>query len=317
MADRRRQIILLLASQYDFTYEPETFTGKVVRRGATAGKGSPSHWQTCPACDGGSRRDRFGKLQPCDQCQGTGRRRVDDYTGDVVVTGENDPRPFSEQFNEALKRDTRHVRCPDCQDLSGTATGQIRGVQCRRCQGTGEAPVAGSWLSKPLGEESASGDALDAMLDAIKRRNDVGSYHELDAGLAGIAHHVNKPLRFAALTINASRALRLLTELYVPPTTKTEGELSMFDASLLELALAYLDTRMPDPIVVPRDVTRNAEERQRALKGAALNGLSRERRDKQIRQWDRQGKPRQWIAQQSGLSDRQLREIINGGSVAA
>lgn len=29
MPDRRQQIILLLGSLFDFSYEPETFTGKV------------------------------------------------------------------------------------------------------------------------------------------------------------------------------------------------------------------------------------------------------------------------------------------------
>lgn len=310
--DRRRQIVLLLGSLYDFTHEPETFTGQVVRRGATAGKGSPSHWQPCPSCDGGSRRDRFGKLQPCPDCNGTGRRRVDDYTGDVVVTDE--ARDVS--LGELIRRDTKHVKCPDCQDLAGNATGVTHGKPCRRCDGTGSAPVAGSWLSAPLGEERTGGDALDAMLDAIERRRELGDWDALEKAKAGIIHHVNKPLRFAALTVNGIEAVRLVDEVHVVKTRETI-DLSRFEEALLELALVYIDTQMPDPIRVPRDIVRNAEERQLALKGNALNGLSRERRDKQIRAWDRQGKARQWIGQQTGLSDRQLREIINGKGVAA
>lgn len=312
MLDRRAQIVLLLGSLFDYTLEPENFTAKVVRRGATAGKGSPSHWQPCPSCDSGSVRNRFGKLEPCERCGATGKLRIDDYTGDVVVTDE--ARDVS--LAELIRRDTKHVKCPDCQDLAGTATGVIRGQPCRRCQGSGEAAVAGSWLSEPADPDRTGGDALDAMLHAIERRNRLGSYHELELALAGIAHHANKPLRFTALTIEAARALRIVTAVHVV-RSREQQSLTLFEDALYELAMAYLEWRMPDPIVVPREVIRNGEERQKALKGSALNGLSRERRDKQIRQWDRAGKPRQWIAQQSGLSDRQLREIINGGSVAA
>lgn len=315
VADRRAQIILLLQSQFDFDFQPETFTGKVVRRGATAGKGSPSHWQPCPRCNGSGSVKSYNKLVDCDTCQGAGRRRVDDYTNEVVVTDEARDVPLG----ELIRRDTKHVKCPDCQDLAGTATGVIRGAPCRRCGGTGSAPVAGSWLSAPLGKDQRTGgDALDAMLDAIERRRELGDWDALEKAKAGIVHHVNKPLRFAALTLNAVDAVRLLDEVYVLGE-RDQTTLTRFEEALIELALAYIESRMPDPIRVPRDILRNAEERAKAAvaKGQALNGLSRERRDKLIRQWDRQGKPRQWIGQQTGLSDRQLREIINGKGVAA
>lgn len=317
MSDRRTQIVLLLGSLFDFDHEPLTGTGKIVRRASIAGKGSPSHWQPCPHCEGGSKRGKFGKLEPCAKCGATGKLRIDDYTGEVVVTDED--REVS--LGELIRRDTKHVQCPDCQDLHGQSTGLLEGrmnnaPRCRRCDGKLVVPVAGSWLSAPYGEERASGDAVDAMLHAIERRNELGSYHELEQALAGIAHHVNKPPRFTALTYEATRALRLLTEVHVVGS-RERSSLSRFEEALHELAMSYLDSRMPTPIRVPRDVVRNARERQQVLKGNALNGLSRERRDKQIRQWDRQGKPRQWIGQQTGLSDRQLREIINGKGVAA
>jgi hypothetical protein len=254
MADRRRQIELLIATRFDYTFEPETFTGKVVRRGATAGKGSPSHWQPCQSCEGGSRRDRFGKLVPCDVCNATGRLRVDDYTGAVVVTDEDKP----VALGDLIRRDTRTVKCPDCQDLAGNATGVIRGQPCRRCTGTGSAPVPGSWLSEPADPDRTTGDPLDAMLNAIERRNTVGSYHELDRALADISRHVNKPLTFYALTVNAAQALRLLDELYTLGT-RDHADITMFEQALVDLALAYIDTRMPDPIRVPPDVVKNAK----------------------------------------------------------
>lgn len=307
MADRRSQIILLLQSQFDFDFQPETFTGKVVRRGATAGKGSPSHWQPCPRCNATGSVKSYNKLIECPVCNGAGRRRVDDYTGAVVVTDEARDVPLG----ELIRRDTKHVKCPDCQDLKGTATGVIRGEACRRCGGSGSAPVAGSWLSAPLGEERTGGDALDAMLDAIERRRELGDWDALEKAKAGIVRHVNKPLRFAALTLNGVDAVRLLDEVYVI-SERDLGRLSRFEEALIELALAYIDTRMPDPIRVPRDILRNAEERAKApkAKGQALNGVSQQRRDAEIRNLVLvKDKPVQWVAAEYGLSPSQVNRI--------
>lgn len=312
--DRRRQITLLLGSLFDFTLEPENFTAKVVRRGSMNGKGSPSHWQPCPRCDGSGATRSYGKLVPCDVCKGTGRRRIDDYTNEVVVTDE--ARDVS--LGELIRRDTKHVRCPDCQDLAGNATGVVHGRPCGRCSGTGEAPVAGSWLSVSLKEladdgkeKPASGDAIDALLNAIERRNLLGSYPEIEKARAGIIHHVNKPLRFEALTINAVDAVRVVDEVWVFKT-RTEQDLTRFEAALLELALDYIDTRMPDPIRVPRDVVRNAEERAKApkAKGQALTVVARQRRDAEIRkQVLLKGLGVQYVAQQHGLSPAQVNRI--------
>jgi Mor family transcriptional regulator len=72
--------------------------------------------------------------------------------------------------------------------------------------------------------------------------------------------------------------------------------------------------------VVPRDVVRNAKEhatRTVHAKGQVLTKLQRERRDREIRKHARDGRAYQWIGQQYGLSDRQVREIINGKGIAA
>jgi hypothetical protein len=318
LPDRHAQIILLISSRFDFDYQPETFTGKVVRRAASQGKGaSPSHWQPCPSCDGGHRRNRFGKLEPCDQCGATGRVRVDDYTGEQVVTAES--RDIS--LGELIQRDTKTVRCPDCQDLAGNPTGQIHGQRCRRCTGTGHAPVAGSWLSEPADPDRAGNrDPVDAMLAAIDRKNHAGSYRQLEQAMAGVIHHVNKPLRYAEVTRHAVEALRLLDELYLPPTVRDLADLTAREADLVQLTIEYLDTQMPDPILVPRDVIRNAKEHATRTvhpKGAALTKLQRERRDRDIRKHARDGRAYQWIGQQYGLSDRQVREIINGSKGVA
>jgi hypothetical protein len=318
LSDRRAQIILLISSRFDFDFQPETFTGKVVRRAASQGKGaSPAHWQPCPTCDGGHRRNRFGRLEPCETCGATGRVRVDDYTGEQVVT--NETRDIS--LGELIQRDTKTVRCPDCQDLTGNPTGVVKGNPCRRCQGTGHAPIPGSWLSQPADpDRTANRDALDAMLHAIDRKNHAGSYRELDQAMSGVLHHANKPPLYTPVTVHAVEALRLLDELYLPPTSRNPTDLSNREVRLVELTLAYIDTRMPDPIIVPRDVVRNAKEhatRTVHANGQVLTKLQRERRDREIRKHARDGRGPQWIAREYGLSISTVYTIVNRQGAAA
>jgi hypothetical protein len=328
LPDRRRQIELLIATRFDLLWFPTAPGFKATGKTKTGKR--PSRFMPCERCGGyevwrrgirtahvngtGTVRDRFGRENPCEVCNGKGRVPWDEYTGEIVVTDASEPK-----LGELIRRDTKRVKCPDCQDLSGRATGQVHGAGCRRCEGTGLAAVPGSWLSTPRLENGSDGSdgSVDPLTASIVRRDQAGSYHDLDLALAGISHHVNKPPRYLSLTVNADQARRLLDELYLPPASKHFETLGVFEQALVELAMAYIDARMPEPIIVPRDVVANARERQQALKGNALNGLSRERRDKLIRQWDRQGKPRAWIGQQTGLSDRQLREIINGKGVTA
>lgn len=332
MPDRRRQIELLLATRFDLLWFPTAPGFKATGKTKTGKR--PSRFMPCERCGGyevwrdgirtahvngtGTIRDRFGRENPCEVCNGKGRVPWDEYTGEIVVTDASEPK-----LGELIRRDTKRVKCPDCQDLSGRATGQVRGAGCRRCEGTGLAAVPGSWVSGPRQDDDGY-TGLDPLTASILRRDQAGSWHELDLALAGFdlalagfSKHVNKPPRYLSLTVNADQARRLLDELYLPPPSRVYEALTRFEQALVELAMAYIDARMPDPIIVPRDVVANARERQQALKGNALNGLSRERRDKLIRQWDRQGKPRAWIGQQTGLSDRQLREIINGKGVTA
>jgi len=52
------------------------------------------------------------------------------------------------------------------------------------------------------------------------------------------------------------------------------------------------------------------------VKGAALNSLELERRNEQIRRWDKEGKSRGWIMLRTGLGERQVRLIVNGQEAA-
>jgi hypothetical protein len=316
MADRRGQVILLIGSRFDFTFEPETFTGKVVRRGAIRGA-APAVWRVCSKCGGsGEARGRGGFMEPCGPCRATGRVKVDDYTGDAVVTAD-----ANLSLAELIRRDTKHVKCPDCQDLAGNPTGLIRGEPCRRCRGSEQVAVPGSWLSEPTTVDRLEGDAEAALLNQIGRRDAAGSYRELEEALAGISRHVNKPEPYRTLTIQHARARRLLDEVFLPPTVRDLGDLWEADRGLVELALAYVVSRMPDPIRVPAAVVAN----QRVLRGRRTAAKRSEgsspralvQRDREIVRLAREGRGAQWIAAEYGLSVRSVYEIVKQKESAA
>lgn len=314
MPDRRRQIELLIGSRFDLLW----FPGGALR---TSQGLAPTKRVPCPSCGTGERpgwlvEKRGGvvvRQTPCATCGGRAGERPKPGKGVVAVDPMDSTRSVvGSQDTHASARPRKTVKCDACQDANGKPTGVRRNEPCPHCNGTGRRDLHVFDLRLDI-RDDGDADPIDV---AIDRRDDAGSYHALDLALAGISRHANKPLPYLALTLNATLARRLLDEVFLY-RERDRPSLSVFEQSLVELAIGYIDLRMPDPIVVPRDVVLNARERQHTLKGQALNGLSRERRDKLIRKWDREGRPRPWIQQQSGLSDRQLREIINGKGVAA
>jgi hypothetical protein len=76
-----------------------------------------------------------------------------------------------------------------------------------------------------------------------------------------------------------------------------------------ELALAFIDERMPDPIRAP--AAARAVRVGAGPLGPGAGTRLREERNRKIRAWAKDGLPYQWIAAEVGLGDRQLREIIN------
>ena len=78
--------------------------------------------------------------------------------------------------------------------------------------------------------------------------------------------------------------------------------------------LDFLDRHMPHPIKAPAEPV-PAKVPGKLERGAGTK--AREQRDREIRQLAKDGSPYPWIAKQFGLSDRQLREIINRKRTAA
>lgn len=114
MTDRER-ILLLLDAVPDFTFEPETATGKMLRRSTLRGP-APHHKGPCQTCAGVGRCEvKFDQQRPCpihrlqmsnperktpfpahdcvrcEACKGSGRVDYDGYTNKPVTTTDSSP----------------------------------------------------------------------------------------------------------------------------------------------------------------------------------------------------------------------------------
>jgi hypothetical protein len=135
---------------------------------------------------------------------------------------------------------------------------------------------------------------VDGLTLAVAARDAAGSYHELDLAIAELGHfeHFGLPL------LNCEYA------------GLSERQQAAYDE-----AIRFIDARMPDPIRVPAGVAANARllrEHLRRVKGRAADARALAARDAQARRWVREGRAFQWVAFELGLSDRQLRRIVNG-----
>lgn len=330
MADRRRQVILLIGSRFDGLYLPN---GSLTTPSGLV----PSVRTPCTDCGGvelhddfghtirrqkgrGTIRDRYQRPQPCTRCGG-GR----DPGGKLVPgTGYIDRDPMDATNirigSTATKATARPRRTVTCDGCGGDGVGKRRldangqpTFACKVCGGEGRRDQHIFELHLTTDTEAA--DDVDRMSDAIDERNRSGSYHELDLALAGIAHHINKPPRFAALTVYAVEALRLLDELWLPPAARTQDELQEAELLLAETALAYIASRMPDPIRVPAEVRANAkllaEHRTRA-KGRGAGPRALEQRAREWRQHAREGRSPQWIAAEYSVHVSTVYGVVNG-----
>lgn len=289
MADRFADVLLLVASRHDGLWLPP---------GAlrTASGFVPSVLEPCRSCGGvlllddfgkvvrrrkgrGWVRDRFGRKTPCSACGEAGwiARDPMDSVGARVGSSET----------AATARPRRTVRCDAC-DGEGVRLGE----RCPYCDGAGRRDLHAFELAFVPPDAVVDADPVDV---AIDRRNDSGSYAELDRALAALR----------ARSLPQLRALLALAE---------TGERS--DAA--GAGLAFVAARMPAAVRVPAAVRANAAERRRhleRLKGRRLNGdagRAVEARDREIRKLIGSGRPTQWVAFEFGLSVRRVNQIVAG-----
>jgi len=308
VADRRQQIRQLIASRYDGLYLPP---GSLTTRAGLV----PAELEPCTACGGilirddfgnvlrrrkgrGWIRDAFKRRQDCTTCAGDGEVARDPMDAQRVRVGSS--------TTTATARPRRTVPCDRCH-----STGLFRGERCPSCAGAGRRELHAFELAL----DTRDVDERDPLAAAIEERDRTGSYHELERALAGIRVHVNKPARYQWLTDNATVALRLIDEVLVPPPARAEWQLDPGERALLDLALAYIDSRMPATIRVPVEVRANARilrDRRTRAKGRGSDPRALEQRNREIRQHHRQGRSVQWLAAEYELSVATVYEILNG-----
>lgn len=320
MPDRRRQVELLLATRFDHLWFP---AGAIrTSRGL-----APVRRVPCPACSAGERpgwvaEKRGGVVVRWTPCVTCGGRVADPDVQPAVKPRKGrgfiavDPmdaerRTVGSVDTQATARPRKRVKCDGCQDHDGKPTGVIKGGRCPHCDGTGFRDLYRFDLQLDVRDQDG---ALDQLTAAIVRRDQQGSYHDLDVALAGLSKHVNKPPRFAALTVYADQARRLLDEVYLLEE-RTRDQLTLWQRDLVDIAVDYLAWRMPDPIRVPGGVAKNARERAdhlRKVRGRGTSPQALAQRDKEIRKLIRQQKPTQWVAAEFGLTVSQVNRIVAG-----
>lgn len=298
---KRERVILLLGSLNDLSYFP--LGSLKSTRGLTAARKTP-----CPDCSlaGETERgsgwvvDRFKRRSPCVTCGGTEEPRKPGR-GWVKLDGmDADHAPV--QAVDAAAAPTRPPRMVTCDACGGSGAGipHLRDPldplseyrePCGYCGGSGKRVAVD--LRAWRGREEAA-ESVDPVTDAIERRNQAGSYHELELALALLT----KPQR------------RVLDAVYVRGGEESPRSRAALDALVLLL---------PDELRVPGQVIGNARERRlqlRRTRGRGSSVAAITARNKEIRTLIRQRRPTQWVASEFGLSVRQVNEIVAGEAVA-
>lgn len=138
-----------------------------VRTGAQSGE-SPSAWALCSSCDGqGFVTDRYGRPQPCTECDTRGRFRVDPFTQQRVQGLDSTAPPRG--------RRAGCDRCGSTGVMPGRYVGEQGLVRCETCDGSGHVTVPFDENThgqrpildgSPLGRQRARGDwdALERLL---------------------------------------------------------------------------------------------------------------------------------------------------------
>lgn len=296
MADRRRQTIQLLGSRHDGLYLPP---GALSTRAGFV----PSERTPCTDCGGilirddfgtvihrrkgrGTIVDRYRRRQPCTRCGGG------TVAGELVSgTGylERDPMDVLgvRVGSEATTSTARPRHRKTCDRCGGD--GVWKSARCELCDGHGTRDV--HLFELHLEGERSGADPLAAAIDA---RIESGSYAELERALDRLD-------RFARTLLLAD----------VDSGRRPLG-------SAVEVSLAFVVARMPDPIRVPAEVVANDRERRswaKRAKGRGTSAQALKARDAEIRQAVRR-LPAQRVAFEYGLSVSQVNRIVNGEEAA-
>lgn len=281
--DRVLAIRLLASALYDLLHMPETSTGALLRKQTLRGE-APTRWQLCQPCNGDG-VDRFRR--PCVSCDGNGRVKIDPYTGRVIA---------SEQAPAPARQD--RWLCNVCHG---------RGVEpkrpserCRACHGDGERSHPPLTTVQPV--DPTRGDPDTVLEAAILRRDQAGSFHELETCLAVLRRqNPNRHRVFWQVAVLRDRAT---------------GDLDETERRWLEEADRDLERMMPTVIRLPGYLHAGEKllrQQLRAVRGNGADGRARGWRNAEIRRRFEAGEQtlEQLIAA-TGLSRSSVYEIVYG-----
>jgi hypothetical protein len=272
LKDRRKALLLLASSLHDYSPGPKPGKSPTSSR-VERGRPAASKKELCVACDGNqTTKDKFGRDVECKECAGKGFFLVDPMMN-VEVSKWSDP-PTS-AF-------TRRALCDRC-----AGDGTWKGDRCPSCDGAGRVSVP---IHRDMGTQEQGPDELGAWDRAIARRDEAGSYHELDVALDGLPR-----LR-----------RRLFHMVYV---SRSAGLLSETEHREVERAVHQLLDAMPDEIRVPRDVVAAGKRKQLAPRGYDVSQGQRDHRDAGWRARYKAGETTSAIA----LSDGVDRSTVDRG----
>jgi hypothetical protein len=286
---RRDRIRVLAWSLLDYLYLPRTGTGVLTAGDRRAP--SPDRWDVCPACGGDQIHDRYGRPLACDRCSGAGRVRVDGYTGDHVATLDAPAPPRLERSG-----------CPWCQPLGHTTrrfdrlprgNGVGRHGRCDPCDGTG-------WITSTRADDPAElalrGTVNDPVLAAIARRDQAGSWHDLDRALATVRLENQAGHRlFWVCHVTYDR---------IPDALTDHGK------HQLGRAFSRVDGLMPARIRVPADIVT-------AWQRPPSPPVARFQRDREIRRLSAAGVPHHRVAEQLRVHESTVRRVMYGRATVA
>lgn len=317
---RRQAVLALAGSLEDLRWQPHTASGSIVRS-AGAAKLVANAKGPCPACGGhevrsrltgeavglvkgpGVIRDRFRRERPCETCGGgvDDHGRVHPGRGFIRYDAMDETKmPLRTLETPTAPPRLRSHCCPFC----GGNGAHGNGRRCNVCSGSGR--IEWSPFELHVDEEVSDRDRERALIAAIERRDEAGSYAELDRALELLRRRDLHAWRLF-------RAVHVLAGLDGPRD-------DVVDRDALEDALALVDGWMPEPIRVPSFVVSGEKARReqlRSVRGRADRRMTRRRADEIRRLYRDEHWPVPELVRVFGVGRRQVYEILNGGEEAA
>ena len=240
-------------------------------------------------CDNGWLVDKFKRKTGCPSCGGTTEERGKGYV--LTDPYDREAKPIGNLETGTVTK-TKRKPCDRC-----ATTGVVKGERCYVCDGTGTREWAPFELRVVDDPDSVIDDQLDAMLAGIVKRDELGSFKQLEWCMGEIAKRSLH--RFRAFTL-----------VYLgDPDPHSETTRLWADEALDDLCVL-----MPFEIRVPSELAsawRNRDSANRKPKGRTVPTLQLARRDDEmLRRYDQEGASTTMLAEAYGLTQRGVQDAL-------